>query len=145
MKNADQSVLLKQYEMAFKNVEYLDSYVTKSMAIYIVFIGAIITNIEKLSPIPKMMIPIIIFVVFVSAFLYLVLYRISRLIEQQINSAQAIEEYFKEHSLSQEAFSPIPVFWGKGMSTSRLSRYGIIGLALIVLYPLLSSVKWCLQ
>jgi len=134
-RNPENELVLLQYDIVWRKVEYLDSYIPKSMAVYSVFIAAVITNTERIIAHSKTVPFVVVFILCVSVFHYLILMRIASLVEIQIDTAKSIEAHFEAQNLA--SFSPVPSKWGKGISTSRVSRLGITGLASLAVFALL--------
>ncbi|MEW8300237.1 MAG: hypothetical protein AB2712_15480 [Candidatus Thiodiazotropha sp.] len=101
MKEETLNFAIKKYELCFKNVEFLDSYVPKVLAIYAAFLGLLMVNLEKVLG-GKNTVPFIIaFIVIITITVLLLLKRISHLVDHQKKTVETLEQKFQiEHDLS---------------------------------------------
>ena len=84
--------LVAKYQLVVKNIEFLDSYVPKGLAVYATFVAIALVNTEKITREPVTTIFFMLFFVAVTLTLYFLLRRISFLVLQQKQTAQDIEK-----------------------------------------------------
>ncbi|MEO1236179.1 MAG: hypothetical protein AAFX76_05255 [Planctomycetota bacterium] len=120
-------IVFKKYEAICRSIEYLDSYVTKILGVYAIFAGFVVSNTGILF---RSRLLSAVFIALVTTIAYLMLSRISRLIDMHITSVRAIEEQLASTSKDPQTISTFPDLWGRGLSTSKVARWGIVSIGL---------------
>jgi len=125
--------LLVQYEMLWKNIEYLDSGIFKVIGLYGVLEGALLANLEKFHNYPYSS---AILIIIISGIFILLLHRTSKLAAIQAEKIRTVEQKMSDTFKDRVVPSLFPTQYGKGMTTSLVSIMGIIlmtGITVILL------------
>jgi len=117
--------LLVQYEMLWKNIEYLDSGIFKVIGLYSVLEGALLANIEKFHNHPYSS---AILIIIISGIFILLLHRTSKLAAIQAEKIRTVEQKMSDTFKDRIAPNLFPAQYGKGMTTSLVSIMGIVEL-----------------
>ena len=131
--------IVSKYELVVKNIEFLDSYVPKALAVYATFVAVTLVNTEKISREPMTAIFFVVFFFTITITLFFLLRRISFLVLQQKETAREIEKRVQvEHDLS--LFDrALPEDWEKGFSTACITRWSLAVMLTIVVCTLMYS------
>ncbi|MFC1883320.1 hypothetical protein ACFL2O_00985 [Thermodesulfobacteriota bacterium] len=108
-------VILKKYELIVKNIEFLDSWVMKTTAVYGVFIFGVLYNIEKIIGHNKTLPFFVIGMVLTAAIFFGVILRIDFLMRKQTKTLKKIDKRLKDLKVGSKDISVLPEPWGKGI------------------------------
>lgn len=123
--------VITKYELTYKNIEFLDSYVPKMLAIYAAFFGLIMVNLDKVTTNLKSVPFLMIFIAVVTVTILVLLNRISQLVIHQKATVRAIEQKVQlEHDLLL-CNKALPDDWEKGFSTAKISRWAIAFMSVV--------------
>lgn len=125
--------VIKKYELAFKNIEFLDSYVPKMVVVYAAFLGLVMVNIEKISKVSDAVPFFILFILVVSLTVLFLLRKISQLVINQKETVRLIEEKFQSQIDLTLSNLALPESWENGYSTAKISRISIIAMSTVVI------------
>ncbi|PPD04184.1 MAG: hypothetical protein CTY29_06685 [Methylobacter sp.] len=120
----DKDMLRLQYKLSLSNIEFLDGYVPKSLALFVALNVGLVASAEKLGE-SKSVVAFIILVV--GIFVVFLMRRVSFLAKCQKENMKKIEQFFQgtEHT------SSIPHAWEDWLSTSNISQVTVVLLSIL--------------
>lgn len=129
-KNKD-SVILKQYELICRNVEYLDSNLLKIIGGFSVIDAALLANVNKFKNTHFF---ISVLIVVVGLLFCLMLKRTADLIEVQMKTIHSLEQRMRTEDRI------LPSVFGRGMSISTVSIVGILIITVITVISVIFQI-----
>ncbi len=141
-RNHDQ--LLLQYELSTKNVEFLDIYIPRTLALYIALYIALIstfsnlgdtsliTDLMKQKSLMYVRSMISIAIILLSTIPICLIIRIHQLQSEQIKNIRKIEAIWNKNN----GISSIPSIWGNKLSTVHISVIGIISVCILSIFSI---------
>ena len=130
------SVLLGQYGVVWKNIEYLDSTLFKVIGLYSVLSGALLANVDKFSNFP-LILPI--FTAGVGLICFLMLKRTTALIDLQVQTIHNLEAEMAKIEAEIQVQGTFPRIFGKGM---RISTIGMVGILFMTIVSIIAVYKF---
>lgn len=126
--------LLVQYELVWKNIEYLDSNILKIVGLYGVLIGAFLSKWNSFydKPYSSSLLIIIISIIFI-----LLLSRTASMIKEQVETLKSIENLIDSNDEKSVIKSAFASTFSKGLKISFLSVVSISILSITIVLSLL--------
>jgi hypothetical protein len=135
-------LVVKQYELVINNIQFLDAYVPKVVAVYLIVFATVIVKFDAIANSTPALLIALGFIGLFTAWLTLILCRVSMLVREDKITKCTFENRYAELDQEGKPLSSLPKSWEERWSTSRLCQAFMVVVSIVCAVLLIFARLW---